>query len=323
METKLTPILLMLFVIGTSARAQEPAEALAGFDFVDVFVQPQPNQQQTGTDEQRLRMQRYLLVRVEHVVRVCDLSAKQAKKLEVAAKRAAQLTAGTTQPQQQGVVQMPQFARGFRVANDAIAVQQRAQVELMLRQLNVRAQQPVVVDGGKWEIAVRDPNQVNWARVVNGAVANVDAKAAGQPIWQKTIERVLSPEQKQEYEAAKKRLAQPPGELPVDNVVRQIDLELFLSDEQRASFAEQISLAMKRHSAAGGQITGFGLPHAYQQVPESELQGLLSDAQMGRWRDLKRWSASVNVRVMRWDDNVRVRQLEQIKILRDAIQIQK
>ena len=66
METKLTPVLLMLLAHAPSVCAQDPAQPFVDFDFVDVFVQPQPNQQQTGIDQQRLRMQRYLLVRVEH-----------------------------------------------------------------------------------------------------------------------------------------------------------------------------------------------------------------------------------------------------------------
>ena len=82
---------------------------------------------------------------------------------------------------------------------------------------------------------------------------------------------------------------------------------------------------MKRHSAAGRQIAGFGLPQAYQYVPESDLQRLLTGAQLGRWRDLKQAAGYNNVnrnRVIVWDDNV-LRRVPHFGFPREVIRKQK
>lgn len=294
---------LSLLAAATCGRAQDLAPV--NFDFAEVqiveagFVVPaQSTLNQAGAEQQRQRMQHYLLVRVEHISRVCDLNDRQMKKLKVAAKRAAQLA--LENGQQRAAMQAPKLPGGAGFVDPRFA--QQVAGGLVAQRVNVPRPQAAAV--------------LNMQPVGNNVIVeqlgfrseSADAAAAEQPIWQQTVRRVLTPQQQVKYEAAQQRLAQRAAERPVDKIVLQIDQQLFLSAEQRARFAELISSAMRR------PVARFGLPHAYQLVPESALQRILSDAQLGRWRDLKQAAGNGN-RVLLLDDG-RLRRIEEPAVIR-------
>lgn len=110
--------------------------------------------------------------------------------------------------------------------------------------------------------------------------------AARHEIWLKTIESVLTNEQKDKRKGVTRRRQAYQRQATVDQAVAILDLELMFSEEQRDRFRilvdEKMGAKLGKRGRAPKQAGAYATT-----LPVDLVQSILNDAQLARWQDIR------------------------------------
>lgn len=264
------------------------------------------------TEQQRVRMHGYMRIKIDDMQRVCELSDDQVKKLELASKGAVGLAMEKWKKQMEqmqgqmfGQVQFMDVAVAggvaVRAVDDAPAAEEpeepeAAQEELKLAQ-ETEPDEPAA-EGAADAVAIAPAVPMMPAMAFGGmwgagpgAGAGGLAAAVNEPVWIKTVDKVLMPEQVKAYKKALADRTAFRRKATLQDVLASLDDQLLFSPAQREQLGKLIDTTMgAQFEAPRGDGMGFAamfLSQTLQQISAEKVQGFLSKPQVDRWQEMR------------------------------------
>lgn len=234
-----------------------------------------PNQ----TAAQKKAFERELAFLIGDMERTCKLSETQVKKLQLASKGAVASAMEKFEKQQK------QMRARFRQAGmnlppgaeDEEDDKDDADDELE------KEERPEAVAGPAFAM--------NMINLVGGSPSNNGGGVAKEVRWVKAVEKVVTKEQREQYDAAVKARAAFARKSAVAAFIAKVDLKLLLSPDQRTKLTALVDEEFGKEMAKRvGQSTGgmffFGGQQGRATAPiaHEELKPLLSEAQFAEWK---------------------------------------
>lgn len=252
-------------------------------------------------DVRREQYQQQLALVIDEMQRVCKLSDDQVSKLQTASKGAVDKAMGTwKQRMKEMQVQVQQNGGRLRIVDEPAAVEPDADNELPADVEPVEDDQSA--DGApNRDEEPQGPGRILAAplRIANAAVPFEFAPTAAvdpshEDVWKKAVQRVLSDQQRQQYEKSLEVRRAFARQAAVQQLISQIDADLLLSDEQRKSMSQLLEETMgpqleetRMQPAWIGMPTTLPLFVVARQLPAEKVDKILSKAQRNRWEQHK------------------------------------
>ncbi|MBI1311500.1 hypothetical protein GC176_09350 [bacterium] len=266
-------------------------------------------------EEFRLAAQSKLLLEIEELSQVCDLDAKSVKKLEIAAKGAAERWIRNEEQQLRGHVRVDQYGvdaeirvAGKKVPRPGEPVEEPKPAE----QKPEPAEQPPVLQAINRVFGIAPPVQPPAAEenVANITVAvqryglqfRVKYRHGGsssgfgggleelkrEAVWAQTMHDVVTPEQQKKFEAAVEERRQRLREAAITSAIAQLDLDLRLNEHQRARLHEVFDREVKLGNTDPSSVR-YSVEQQIKDTDIARLKPILSDVQLRVWEEFAAW----------------------------------
>ena len=254
--------------------------------------------------ELREAMHRFLEVRIDDLDRVCQLSQQQRKKLKVAAKGAVERTLEGHRKRLRPVEVQDGLVRRFRQV-EQVEEALGAPARQRPRRPPVAAapvEKPPVPDKqaaepapAKRPLAIRANARRLAAARLRPAVRipriRLDALTE-QRIWKNAVDRVLTDEQRKNYDKSVAQRRRFELEVATNQLVTKIDEQLLLAPTQREQMAKVVNqVLLDRLGIRNGQnrirmLGNLPLSNIVRIVLQDDVEPVFSPAQLARWKDL-------------------------------------
>ena len=274
-------------------------------------------------EEFHVAAQSKLLLEVEELARVCDLDAKSVKKLEIAAKGAAERYIRNQEQRLRGHVRLDRWGADteIRVAGRKVPRPGEPEEEPGPEpkpkepEKKPEPKPPVLQAIGRLFGVPPAPQPVFRPQVQDENVANITvavqrygmqyrvkhrggSSSSGfgggveelkrEAVWTQTMAAVVTPEQKQKYELAIEARRQRLRDAAIVYAMGQIDLELHLTEQQYSQLRELFESRVEIGNSDPNSVRYV----AERQIKETDiglLKPVLSDAQLKVWGEYASW----------------------------------
>lgn len=276
-------------------------------------------------EEFRMTAQSRLLLEIEELDRVCDLDAKSVKKLEIAAKGAAERWIRNQEPRLRGRVRLERYDRDteIRVAGRKVPRPGEPEEELkpeaeepgkkppvkpvekppVLQAINrlfgaAPAPRPAVRRVREEEnvanITVAVQRYGMQYRVKHRGGSSSSGFGGGleelkrEAVWTRTVQDVVTPKQKLKVEAATEARRRRLREAAIVYAIGQLDLELRLTEQQHSQLRELFDARVKVENVAPNSVR-YTVERQVKETDPGVLKQILSDAQLKVWQEYASW----------------------------------
>ncbi len=270
-------------------------------------------------EEFHVAAQSKLLLEVEELARVCELDAKSVKKLEIAAKGAAERWVRNEEPKLRNHVRLDDFGNDveIRVAGKKVPrpgeleeepvpqsdekpkpTTEKPPVLQVIGQLFGAAPKPAV------QPRVEQPNIANITVAVqryglqyrvkhrNGSSSSGFGggleELKREVVWTKTVDAVISPAQHEKYAAATEARRQRLRDVSIVYTIGQLDLELRLTEQQHEQLREVFESQVTIGNIDPNSVR-YTVERQIKETDPSLLKSILSDAQLKVWEEFAAW----------------------------------
>ena len=274
-------------------------------------------------EEFRIAAQSKLLLEIEELGRVCDLDAKATKKLEIAAKGAAERYVRNQEERLRGHVRLDQWGadKEIRVAGKKVPrpgePEEEPEPEPKPKEPEKKPEPkpPVLQAIGRlfgvppapqpvFRPQLPDENVVNITVAVqrHGMQYRVKHRGGGssngfgggveelkrEAVWVQTVNAVVTLEQKQKYELAMEARRQRLRDAAIAYAMGQVDLELHLTDQQYSQLRELFETRVVIGNVDPASIR-YTVERQIKETDTGLLKPILSDAQLHVWGEYAAW----------------------------------
>ncbi len=258
-------------------------------------------------EEFRATSRAHLMLQIEEMQKVAGLDEKSVRKLTVAAKGAADKyieqqansiknAINVRPPNEKILIKIgdkqinPPLAPGAKPPEPKKAT--RNPLLQFIRNINAGANPVQAVDEQYIHITVSMQSSGMQVRVKQHRSSSSHGFGGGlvqlqqQPVWKKSYDSVITPEQKKKYEEAvavrKERLRK----AAIAYRVGRIDTQLNLNDDQRKQLTDLLMKTVTLQNYAGNMVE-WRVRQGLQQIKDDQVAGFLDDAQRQLFQQLK------------------------------------
>lgn len=262
-------------------------------------------------EEFRIAAQNRLMLEIEELRRVCGLDAGSVRKLEIAAKGAAERWVRDEEQQLRGHIRFEQYGPDAEIRVGGKKVPRPGEPDPQAAETQPDGGEPPVLkainrvfgagggaEAGEKENVVEISVSVQRyglqfrVRYRNGSSSHgfgnglEDLKR--EAIWSQTYSKVITPEKQKKYEAAVEERRQRLRDAAIVYTIGQLDLDLRLDESQRRRLREVFEAHVTVGSVDPGSVR-YQVERQIKEIDPDVLKPILSEPQLYAWREYASW----------------------------------